>query len=136
MEKYFDLVFQNSLDKGNLPHKSVGNILFDDLPGRNDDSKIILSHFEHQYIEIKLGHLRSIICKLICSFDEKKITKGQTVILLTFQGCNEMLTAIFFIALAVRGCRTFLPMYSESEEFSEWIDMTHTEHIIIPDSEV
>jgi acetylornithine/succinyldiaminopimelate/putrescine aminotransferase/predicted amino acid dehydrogenase/acyl-coenzyme A synthetase/AMP-(fatty) acid ligase len=136
MEKYFDLVFQNSLDKGNLPHKSVGNILFDDLPGRNDDSKIILSHFEHQYIEIKLGHLRSIICKLICSFDEKKITKGQTVILLTFQGCNEMLTAIFFIALAVKGCRTFLPMYSESEEFSEWIDITHTEHIIIPDSEV
>src|SRR4030042_2884527 len=136
MEKSFDLVFENSLDKGTLPLKTIGNILFDQLAGRNEESKIILSHFENQYVEINLRHLRDIVRKLISSFEEKKILKGQTVILLTFHGCNEMIIALFFIALAVKGCRTFLPMYSESEEFSTWLDMTHSEHIILPQNEV
>ena len=136
MEKSFDLVFDYPVDKDSLPLKTIGDILFDHIDGRNEESRIILSHFENQYVEITLSHLRNIILKLFNSFDEKKILKGQTVILLTFQGCNEMITALFFIALAVRGCRTFLPMYTESTEFSEWLYITHSEHIILPGNEI
>jgi acetylornithine/succinyldiaminopimelate/putrescine aminotransferase/predicted amino acid dehydrogenase/acyl-coenzyme A synthetase/AMP-(fatty) acid ligase len=136
MDNSFDLVFENPLDKGRHPLKTIGNILFSKLPGRKEESKIILSHFENQYVEISLGRLRSIILRLLRSFNEKGISRGQTVILLTFQGCNEMITALIFIALAAKGCRTFLPMYSEAEEFSEWIDMTHSEHVILPQNEV
>jgi acetylornithine/succinyldiaminopimelate/putrescine aminotransferase/predicted amino acid dehydrogenase/long-subunit acyl-CoA synthetase (AMP-forming) len=136
MEKSFELVFENNLEKDNLQPKTIGEILFSNLDHRREDSKIILSHFENQYIEISLLHLRYIIKQLLRSFEDQDIHKGQTVILLTFHGCNEMITALFFIALAVKGCRTFLPMYSESEEFSEWIDLTHTKHIILPANEV
>lgn len=136
MSNSFDLVFENPLDIGRHPLKTIGNILFSKLPCRNEESRIIMSHFENQYVEISLGRFRNIVLTLLRSFHEKKILKGQTVILLTFQGCNEMITALIFIALAVRGCRTFLPMYSEAEEFSEWIDLTHSEHVILPHNEV
>ena len=136
MNSSFDLVFENPIDKGRHSLKTIGNILFSRLPGRNEESRIILSHFENQYVEISLVRFRNIVLKLLRSFNEKNILKGQTVILLTFQGCNEMITALIFIALAARGCRTFLPMYSESEEFSEWIDLTHSEHVILPHNEV
>jgi acetylornithine/succinyldiaminopimelate/putrescine aminotransferase/acyl-CoA synthetase (AMP-forming)/AMP-acid ligase II len=136
MENSFDLVFENPLDKSHFPPKTIGDILFNKINRRKEDSKIILSHFENQYIEISLSHLRNIVLNLLDSFEEKKIFKGQTVLLLTFSGCNEMITALFFIALAVRGCRTFLPMYSETSEFSDWLKLTGSDHIILPGLEV
>ena len=136
MERSFDLVFENPLKKDYLPLKTIGEILFDKNDARDEKSKIILSHFNNKYVEISLSHLRQIVHSLIGSFEDKKILRGQTVILLTFHGCNEMITALFFIALAVRGCRTFLPMYSEAEEFSDWIDLSNSKHIIVPQNEV
>ena len=136
MGKSFDLVFENPLDRVPAALKTIGDILFDQTDSRSEESKIILSHFENQYIEISLRHLREIVQMLMISFEEKKILRGQTVILLTFHGCNEMITALFFVALAAKGCRTFLPMYSEAEEFSEWVDVTHSKHIILPQNEV
>jgi acetylornithine/succinyldiaminopimelate/putrescine aminotransferase/predicted amino acid dehydrogenase/long-subunit acyl-CoA synthetase (AMP-forming) len=136
MEKSFDFVFENPLDTGILPHKTIGDILFGKTDTRDEESKIILSHFNNHYVEISLEHLRVIISMLVRSFEEKGILRGQTVILLTFHGCNEMITALFFLALAVRGCRTFLPMYSEEKEFSEWIQLTRSKHIILPQNEV
>ena len=136
MEKSFDLVFENPLHESSYRRKTIGNILFNRIEGREEESKIILSHFDNQYLEISLNHLRYIVYKLLKSFEEKKILKGQTVILLSFSGSNEMITALFFIALAVKGCRTFLPMYSEEMEFSEWMDLTDSKHIILPQNEV
>ncbi len=136
MDRSFDLLFENPLDKRDLPPETIGKILFDRLPHRKEECNIILSHFENNYIEISLQRLRYIVSRLLISFDRKQILKGQTVIVLTFNGCNEMITALFFIALAARGCRTFMPMYSESEEFSGWMDQTKTEHVILPLNEV
>ncbi len=136
MEQAFDLVFENPLDKIDLPPETIGRLLFNRLPHRKEECNIILSHFENKYIEISLQRLRHVVSRLFISFNDKKIMKGQTVIVLTFNGCNEMLTALFFIALAARGCRTFMPMYSESEEFSGWMDQTMAAHVIIPRNEV
>lgn len=136
MKTPFDLVLDNPLTRCDLPPLTIGELLFRKLPHRSESSKIILSHFGNSYTEINLQRFRHIVKKLLVSFDNKKINKGQTVIVLTFNGCNEMITALFFIALAARGCRSFIPMYSESDEFSGWIDKTNTEHIIIPGNEV
>lgn len=136
MAETFDLAFENPLETNLLPLKTIGEILFSEIDGRGEESKIILSHFENQYIEISLRHLRRIVSALFGCFDNYNISKGDTVILLTFHGCNEMITALYFIALASRGCRTFLPMYSEEKEFSRWIDLTHSKHIIAPLNEV
>jgi hypothetical protein len=136
MDNKFDLIFENHLKNIRRSGKTIGHMLFEDLPGRDIESKIILSHFENQYIELTLGHIRKIVRNLVAHFDKKKIMPGETVILLTFSGCNEMITAIFFIALAVRGCRIFLPMFSENKEFEEWIKLTGTMHIILPEIEV
>lgn len=136
MEESFDLFFHNPLGTVFRTPKTIGDIIFSRINGRNEDSRIILSHFENQYIEISLADLRNITAKLWKSFSGSDILSGQTVILLTFQGCNELITALVFLALAAKGCRTFLPMYSESEEFSEWISITNAKHIIIPGNEV
>ena len=136
MDNKFDLIFENHLKNIRRSGKTIGHMLFEDLPGRDIESKIILSHFENQYIELTLGHIRKIVRNLVAHFDKKKIMPGETVILLTFSGCNEMITALFFIALAVRGCRIFLPMFSENKEFEEWIKLTGTLHIILPEIEV
>jgi acetylornithine/succinyldiaminopimelate/putrescine aminotransferase/predicted amino acid dehydrogenase/acyl-coenzyme A synthetase/AMP-(fatty) acid ligase len=136
MDNKFDLIFESHIK--NIPHsgKTIGHILFDNLPGRDIGSKIILSHYENQYVELTLGHIRKIVRNLVSHFEEKKILPGETVILLTFGGCNEMITAIFILALAARGCRIFLPMFSENKEFEEWIKLTGTKHIILPGIEL
>lgn len=136
MKPPFDLIFENPFARSELPTLTIGEILFSNLPHRSEESKIILSHFENTFVEIDLQQLRHMVETLMISFNKKNIKKGQTVIALTFNGCNEMITALFFIALAANGCRSFIPMYSESEEFSGWIDQTDAKHLIIPRNEI
>jgi len=136
MKASFDILLENPLLLTDKPVKTIGQILFEPLTGRNENCNIILSHIENDYIEISLFRLRLVVLNLIRNFKEKDIRKGQTVILLTFHGCNEMFTALYFIALASMGCRVFMPMYYETVEFSGWIDLTQAAYIILPEGEV
>lgn len=136
MRASFDIIIENPILLTNKPVKTIGQILFEPLTGRDENCNIILSHIENDYIEISLFRLRLVVLNLIRNFKEKDILKGQTVVLLTFHGCNEMFTALYFIALASIGCRVFMPMYSETVEFSNWIDLTQAAHIILPEGEV
>jgi acetylornithine/succinyldiaminopimelate/putrescine aminotransferase/predicted amino acid dehydrogenase/acyl-coenzyme A synthetase/AMP-(fatty) acid ligase len=136
MKTSFDVIVENPILINGKQAKTIAQILFEPVDEREENSNIILSHIENDYIEISLFSLRLIVRNLIRSFQEKEIRRGQTVILLTFNGCNEMFTALFFLALASAGCRVFMPMYSEKIEFSEWIDLTGSVHIILPEGEV
>jgi acetylornithine/succinyldiaminopimelate/putrescine aminotransferase/predicted amino acid dehydrogenase/acyl-coenzyme A synthetase/AMP-(fatty) acid ligase len=136
MRASFDIIIENPIHITNKPVKTIGQILFEPLTSRDENCNIILSHIENDYIEISLFRLRFVVQNLMLNFKEKDIIKGQTVVLLTFHGCNEMFTALYFVALASIGCRVFMPMYSETVEFSNWIDLTHAEHIILPEGEV
>jgi hypothetical protein len=73
MDIKFDLIFENHIK--NILHtgKTIGHILFENLPGRDIESKIILSHYENQYIELTLGHIREIVRNLFAHFEDKKI---------------------------------------------------------------
>ncbi len=136
MRASFDIIIETPIYTSGQSIKTLGEILFKPLAGRDEDCHIILSHFENEYIEISLVRLRFIVRNLLQYFKKNEILKGQTVAVICFQGCNEMITALYFIALASMGCRVFLPMYFETAEFSEWIDQTHLAHIILPGDEI
>jgi len=134
--KKFDIVLENPIDLHSEKPKTIGQILFEDRPGRNENDLIILSHIDTKYTEISLRRLRFIVSNLLADFKRQGITHGDTVVLLNFSGCNEMYTALLFLALATNGCRVFLPMFSETTEFENWLEMANVKHIIVPEGEV
>ena len=134
--KLFDISLECPLKLYREKPKTIGQILFDDIPGRNELDLIILSHVETKYTEVSLTRLRFIVSKLLDDFNRYGINYGDTVVLLNFTGCNEMYTALLFLALATRGCRVFMPMFSETVEFSNWLELANVGHIILPEGEV
>jgi non-ribosomal peptide synthetase component E (peptide arylation enzyme) len=134
--KTFDITLENPLKVSTEKAKTLGHILYDDLPGRQQDDLIILSHVDTNYTEVSLRKLRFIVSGLLSDFARHGIVRGETVVLLNFPGCNEMYTALMFLALATRGCRVFLPMFSETAEFSHWLEVAAVKYIILPEGEV
>ena len=134
--KKFDITLENPLNVSAEKPKTIGRILFDDLPGRHDDDLIILSHVETEFTQVGLQKLRSIVSNLLLDFARHGIGRGETVVLLNFPGCNEMYTALLFLALATRGSRVFMPMFSETAEFDRWLEVADVKHIILPRGEV
>ncbi len=134
--KNFDIILENPLKVSPFKPMTLGQILFDDLPGRQQDDLIILSHLETNYTEVSLRKLRNIVSGLLSDFTRHGIYSGETVVLLNFPGCNEMYTAMFFLALTTRGCRVFMPMFSETVEFDHWLEVANVKHIIVPAGEV
>ncbi|MCX6252381.1 MAG: aminotransferase class III-fold pyridoxal phosphate-dependent enzyme [Bacteroidetes bacterium] len=134
--KEFDISLECPLRLSAEKPKTIGQILYDDMPGRDEKDLVILSHVEKKYTEVSLRRLRFIVSKLLEDFTRHRIASGDTVLLLNFPGCNEMYTALFFLALATKGCRVFLPMFSETVEFSRWLEVANVKHIIMPEGEV
>jgi acetylornithine/succinyldiaminopimelate/putrescine aminotransferase/predicted amino acid dehydrogenase/long-subunit acyl-CoA synthetase (AMP-forming) len=132
----FDLFLEQPLHLLGREPKTIGQILCGDIPGRNDDDLIILSHVETQYTEVSLKRIRYIVSLLQNDFARLGIACGDTVGLLNFTGCNEMYTALLFLALTTKGCRVFMPMFSETDEFGHWLEVANVKHIILPEGEV
>ncbi|MEI7726385.1 MAG: aminotransferase class III-fold pyridoxal phosphate-dependent enzyme [Bacteroidota bacterium] len=134
--KTFDITLENPLKGSPEKPKTIGHMLYDDLPGRLQDDLIILSHVETNYTKVNLRKLRFIVSGLLSDFTRHGICRGETVVLLNFPGCNEMYTALLFLALTTRGCRVFMPMFSETAEFSHWLEVAAVKHILLPEGEV
>ena len=134
--KKFDISLECPLQLSSEKPMTIGQILYQDLPGRNHSDRIILSHVETNYTEVNLKKLRFIVSNLLSDFARRGIDQGQTVVLLNFPGCNEMYTALLFLALTTRGCRVFMPMFSETVEFDHWLEVANVRHIIFPEGEV
>ena len=134
--KKFDIYLENPLDVSASKPWTIGRMLFDELPGRDENDRIILSHVETNYTEVTLRRLRFTVSNLLSDFTRHGIDRGETVVLLNFPGCNEMYTALLFLALTTRGCRVFMPMFSETVEFDRWLEVADARHIILPEGEV
>jgi len=134
--KKFDISLESPLKLSSEKPKTIGQILYDELPSRRLNDRIILSHIETKYTEISLLKLRFIVSNLLSDFTRHGINYRDTVVLLNFPGCNETYTALFFLALVTRGCRVFLPMFSETVEFDNWLEVANVKHIILPEGEV
>jgi len=134
--KTFDLIFENKLNPAEHPPLTLGRMLFEDLPGRSIHSRIILSHIGTGFTEVNLLQIRGVVAGLLKCFSRTGISRGETIALITFPGCNEMYTALLFLALATKGCRVLLPMFSETAEFTHWMKVAEVKQIIVPEGEV
>lgn len=132
----FDLHFSSNTKLPNSTVPNLASLIFKKLPHREEHADIIKSHVGSTLVTVSLNQLRSICHLLFCDFSKKGIKSGDTVLLLSIQGNNELFVAIMFTALTSYGVRVLLPMFTETSELKEWIRVAKCSHAIIPMKEI
>jgi len=115
---------------------NIAEMLFKELPHRNEDSYVIYSHLNGKFVKISLNELRFIISKLYQDFQIKKIKPGDTVLLATLSVNNPLLISIMFLALLSYGARVFLPMFVETKVLDDWFKFSKCNVLILPKKEI
>ncbi len=115
---------------------NIAELIFAQLPHRDEDSLIILSHCNEIYKEISLKKLRYIVSSLYQEFEEKKIKPGDTVFLTTLSVNNELYVVLLLLALTSYGVRVLFPMFVELKALEKWIINTKCSAVILPAQEI
>jgi acetylornithine/succinyldiaminopimelate/putrescine aminotransferase/predicted amino acid dehydrogenase/long-subunit acyl-CoA synthetase (AMP-forming) len=123
-----------ALEEGGV--RNLAGLLFNPLPHRDERSEIILSHDGPRLIRVSLSRLRFITRRLFAEFRAKGIAPGQTVLLASAAGTNELFLALMFNALAAYGVRTLLPMFMETAALEEWLGLCGCSAAILPGRDV
>nr|WP_321411747.1 aminotransferase class III-fold pyridoxal phosphate-dependent enzyme [uncultured Carboxylicivirga sp.] len=136
MSDFFDIVLENDMDLSvDYPH-CLAQLIFEVQEQRNENADIILSHIGNYYKEINLPKFRYILFELYKHFKDKGLAAGDTVLLASIAGNNELYIALLFAALTSYGIRVLLPMFVEVSDVQEWIQQTHCKCIVLPESEI
>jgi acetylornithine/succinyldiaminopimelate/putrescine aminotransferase/predicted amino acid dehydrogenase/acyl-coenzyme A synthetase/AMP-(fatty) acid ligase len=135
-EAYFDQVLASERGLGDAPVKNLAGLLFQPLPHRDERSDVILSHDGPALVTVSLARLRSIVSGLFGEFRQKGIRPGTTVLLASVPGNNELFIALMFTALAAYGVRTLLPMFMETGALEEWLDISASTAVIVPEADI
>jgi acetylornithine/succinyldiaminopimelate/putrescine aminotransferase/predicted amino acid dehydrogenase/acyl-coenzyme A synthetase/AMP-(fatty) acid ligase len=133
---YFDKVLASELSLGEAPVKNLAGLLFQPLAHRDETCDVILSHDGPTPVNVSLARLRSIVSGLFGEFREKGIRPGATVLLAGVPGNNELFIALMFTALAAYGVRTLLPMFMETAALAEWLDLSGSTAVIVPEADI
>lgn len=133
---YFDKVLASERSLGAAPVRNLAGLLFQALPHRDETSDVILSHDGPTLVNVSLARLRFIVAGLFGEFREKGIRPGTTVLLAGVPGNNELFVALMFTALAAYGVRTLLPMFMETGELAEWLDLSSSAAVIVPEEDI
>ncbi len=136
MNGYFDKVIASDQKIAGKSVKNLSSLIFNPLVHRDEKSDVILSHDGARLIKISLKRLRFIVFSLFNQFERKKIKQGQTVLLASISGNNELFIALMFTALSAYGVRVLLPMFMELELLEEWLDVTSCSAIVLPGEEI
>lgn len=136
MSGYFDKAIASDRIISGKSVKNLSGLIFNPLAHRDEKSDLILSHDGAKLIKISLKRLRFIVYSLFNQFEKKKMKQGQTVLLASVSGNNELFIALMFTALSAYGIRVLLPMFMELELLEEWLDMTDCSAIILPEEEI
>ncbi len=115
---------------------NLASLLFHKLKHREEDSEIILSHDGNNLISVSLSRLRFITYSLFTDFNRKGIKPGETVLLASVSGNNELYVVLMFTALSTYGVRVLMPMFMETDEMEDWIDLTSCRKVILPANEI
>lgn len=132
----FDFLITSGKKLPKSPINNLAELLFKELPNRNENSSIILSHENEKYVDVKLKRLRFIVASLFEEFNKKGIKPGDTVLLTTLNVDNVLFLSLMFIGLITFGARVLLPMFVETLELNNWIHFTKCDWIIIPEKEI
>ncbi|HNW97691.1 MAG TPA: aminotransferase class III-fold pyridoxal phosphate-dependent enzyme [Bacteroidales bacterium] len=133
---FFDLLFSSEINFSEKCPNNLAELVFKKNAERNEDSIIIISHDENNLVEVSLKRLRFIIYNLFNEFANKGIKPGDTVLLGNITGNNELFIALMFSALASYGVKVLLPMFMESGELYEWMQLTKSKVIILPEKDI
>jgi long-subunit acyl-CoA synthetase (AMP-forming) len=136
VENDFDIIITSDKKISQPLVHNIAELLFHQLPHRDEDSKIILSHINEKYIEISLKKLRYILASLYKEFQEKNIKPGDSVLLTTLSVNNELYTILLLTGLLSYGVRVLFPMFVETKEVDTWIEQTQCTYVILPEKEI
>jgi acetylornithine/succinyldiaminopimelate/putrescine aminotransferase/acyl-coenzyme A synthetase/AMP-(fatty) acid ligase/predicted amino acid dehydrogenase len=136
MSKKFDRVLSSGIKIKKLPVHNIASLIFKRLEHRSENSKVVLSHDGNSFVSVSLNRLRFIICSLFEQLRRKGIRAGDTVLLASIPGNNELFIALMFTALSSYGVRVLLPMFMETAELSEWLQLTKCKFVILPEQEI
>jgi len=133
---FFELIIESKSPGNTTKLQNLASLLFERLPQRDENSKIVLSHIDEHYTEISLPALRQITGRLFSTFHKKGIKRGDTVLLVNLDSTNEVFVATLFLALCCYGAKVFLPMYLEKELIYNWHSKVKFNFILLPEEEV
>jgi long-subunit acyl-CoA synthetase (AMP-forming) len=132
----FDIIISSKNSVSQPLVNNIAELIFTQLPHRDENSLIILSHYNEKYEEISLKKLRYIISSLYQEFEEKNIKPGDTVLLTTLSVNNELFITLLLTALTSYGVRVLFPMFVESNALETWITNTKCNAVILPADEI
>lgn len=132
----FDVTIKSQIELKRSPVKNLAELIFNSLEHRPEDCEVILSHIGNDLTRISLEQMRYVVGGLYAEFERLGIRRGETMILSSLQGNNELYISIIFLALASYGVRVFLPMYMESEDLEEWVTQSRASRILIGKAEI
>ncbi|HYX06689.1 MAG TPA: aminotransferase class III-fold pyridoxal phosphate-dependent enzyme, partial [Bacteroidales bacterium] len=135
-ENFFDQSISRELNLSSNCPKNLAELIFKPLESRNEDSIILLSHDSNKYVEITLARFRFIMFSLYKEFSERGIQIGETVLLTSIAGNNELFIALMFAALTSYGARVLLPMFPEISELPEWLQKNKCQIAILPEEDI
>ena len=115
---------------------TLPEMLFRNIPGRENTDQVLMGHLGKHMITLTLEELRSLVLFLQPYFEKEGIVRGSTVIVISLPGTTEIMTAIYFIALACRGARVCMPLQCSPKELGNWIIQTEASHAILPTMEI
>jgi len=135
-QKEHEIIIPSAKQLPKLNVKNLAELIFKSLDHRDENSEIILSHDDKDFVRIRLKHYRYILLRLYTLFIQKGFRSGDTILLANISGNNELPVALLFSALSSFGIRVLLPMFMESHELDSWIQVTHCRAVIYPALEI
>jgi long-subunit acyl-CoA synthetase (AMP-forming) len=135
-ENNFDIIISSNKE---IPKPTINNLtemIFKELPQRDENCFVILSHDKEKFVKISLKRLRFIISFLIQEFEKKDISPGDTALLSTMSTNSELFVSLMFISLITYGIRVLFPMYVETSELDRWIKNAKCKVVILPEKEI
>ncbi len=112
---------------------SVADLIFRSHRTGDERSTILLgcSAPPHvRLVSVSLNAVRHHVLDIIDELAARGVRAGDTVALMRFARTNETTTALAYLALSAWGVRVLFPMYIEIDSLREWLDLTHTKHIV------
>ena len=135
-ERNFDITICSN---EKIPKPTINNfveLIFKELPNRDEECFVILSHDKDKFVKISLKRLRFIISSLMQEFEKKGISPGDTALLPTISLNSELFVTLMFISFIAYGVRVLLPMYVEIPELETWINNTKCKAVVIPEKKI
>jgi acetylornithine/succinyldiaminopimelate/putrescine aminotransferase/predicted amino acid dehydrogenase/acyl-CoA synthetase (AMP-forming)/AMP-acid ligase II len=132
----FDRVLSAPLGLDEAEVRNLAQLLFRPLPGRDERSEVILGHDGPRLVRVSLPRLRFVASRIFEDFRRKDLRPGMTVLLANIPGNNELFLGLLFCVLAAYGVRTLVPMFMETAELEEWLDLCDCAAAILPEQDV